>query len=50
MTRIIRCEQCNMKMAGDGCEFAVYARVVDGEKHTFCCEKCAERYEKKRRG
>jgi hypothetical protein len=50
VTKFIRCEQCDMKVAGDKCEFAVHARVVDGEKHVFCCEKCAERYEKKRRG
>ena len=50
MTKIIQCEQCNVKISGDRCEFAVHTRVVDGEKHVFCCERCAERYEKKRRG
>ena len=50
MTKLIRCEQCNQKVVGDKCQFAAYTRIVDGEKHVFCCEKCAERYEKKREG
>jgi hypothetical protein len=50
VTDFTRCEQCNMKMAGGKCAFAAHVRVIDGEEHAFCCEKVAERYEKKRRG
>ena len=50
MTKFIRCEQCDVQMAGDPCQFAIYTKVINGEKHVFCCEKCVERYEKKRRG
>jgi YHS domain-containing protein len=49
VTKFIQCEQCKMKIPGDKCEFAAYRCVVDGEEHVFCCQKCAERYQKKRR-
>lgn len=49
MTEFTRCEHCNVKMAGDHCELATYVKVIEGKRHTFCCEKCAEHYEKKRR-
>ncbi len=49
MTKFVQCEQCNVKIAGDKCEFASYTRVIDGKEHVFCCARCAERYEKKRK-
>jgi len=49
VTKFIKCEQCNVKISGDKCEFAVYTRVIDGEEHVFCCVKCAERYEKRKK-
>lgn len=49
MTKFVQCEQCNIEIQGDKCEFAVYTCVIDGKKHVFCCEKCAERYEKKKK-
>ena len=50
MTKFVRCEQCDVKLTGDRCAFASHTRVINGETHVFCCVKCAERYEKKRKG
>jgi YHS domain-containing protein len=47
VTKFIKCEQCNVEISGDKCEFAIYTRVIDGEEYVFCCQKCAERYEKR---
>ncbi len=49
MTKFIQCEQCNVEIHGDRCVFAVYTKTIDGEEHVFCCAKCAEQYEKKRK-
>ena len=38
-----------MKITGDKCEFAIYTYVIDGKEYVFCCEKCAEKYQKKKR-
>ena len=49
MTKFIRCHQCNIQIPIDGCKFAIYKRVIDGEEYVFCCGKCAEQHEKKKR-
>lgn len=49
MTKFVQCVQCNMEIADDRCQFAVYTRVIDGKEYVFCCEKCAEQYEKKKK-
>lgn len=49
MTKFIQCAQCNVKITDDKCEFAICKRVIDGEEYVFCCEKCAEQYEKKKK-
>ncbi len=49
MTKFIQCEQCNVEIPGDKCVFATYTKTIDGEEHVFCCAKCAEQYEKKRK-
>ncbi|MFP3985315.1 MAG: transcriptional regulator [Candidatus Bathyarchaeia archaeon] len=48
MTKIIKCRQCNIKVANDKCKFAIYTQIVNGKEYLFCCKKCAELYEKKR--
>jgi len=49
VTRFVRCKQCNVIVADDRCAFALHTRTTAGEKYIFCCEKCAEHYEKKKR-
>jgi hypothetical protein len=49
VTKFIQCEYCNVQISGDKCEFAIHTRVIDGEEHVFCCVKCAERFEKRRK-
>lgn len=49
MTKFVQCAECNMKITGDKCEFAIYTHVIDGKECVFCCEKCAEKYQKKKR-
>ena len=48
MTKFIQCEQCRVRIEDEVCKFATYVRVIDGKKHVFCCEKCAERYQKEK--
>ncbi len=48
MTKFIKCEQCNVEITGEKCDFAVYTRDVDGKEYAFCCAKCAEKYTKKK--
>lgn len=40
------CETC--KPGREDCTFAIYARVIDGEEHRFCCERHADEYARKR--
>lgn len=47
MTKFIQCEHCKTKISGEKCSFAMQTHVIDNEEHVFCCEKCAERFEKK---
>lgn len=49
MTKFVQCEQCEVEISGAKCEFAAYTKTIDGEEHVFCCAKCAEQYEKKRK-
>lgn len=49
MTKFVQCTQCDMKITGDKCKFAIYKRIIDKEEYVFCCEKCAEQYEKKKK-
>jgi len=49
MTKFVRCHQCNIEISGDQCKFAIHTDAMNGEKHKFCCVKCAEQYEKKKK-
>jgi len=49
VTKFIQCAQCNVKITDDKCEFAIYKHVINGKEHVFCCKKCAEQYEKKKK-
>ncbi len=49
MKDFIKCEECNLKMAGDEkCCFAVYKKIINGQEHYFCCERHAEKYKRER--
>jgi len=48
LTKLIKCQQCSMKIGDKMCEFAVHKSSKDGEEYIFCCEKCAEKYEKEK--
>ena len=49
MTKFIQCEHCKVKISGEKCAFAIQTRVIDNKEHVFCCEKCAEWFEKKKK-
>ncbi|UCG44787.1 MAG: hypothetical protein JSV58_05170 [Candidatus Bathyarchaeota archaeon] len=46
-TKLIKCGLCKREIPSETCELAAYQTVVNGEKHTFCCEACARTYQKK---
>jgi hypothetical protein len=43
---MIRCELCKAALDVEKCELATYRTIIDGKEHTFCCVKCADRYQK----
>ncbi|MBA7646759.1 hypothetical protein ES703_54525 [subsurface metagenome] len=46
----IQCELCKAKIpSGSICELATYRTVINGKEYVFCCAKCAERYQKKKK-
>ncbi|MFQ5711766.1 MAG: transcriptional regulator [Candidatus Geothermarchaeales archaeon] len=50
MSKFIRCgvcEECEVEIPPLECVFAVHKRVIDGEEHLFCCERCADEYERR---
>jgi len=48
--KFVKCKSCGVEIAEDErCELANYVRTIDGEKILFCCVRCADEYEKKRK-
>jgi hypothetical protein len=39
----LTCESCGAPLSEDD----IYVRVINGEKHYFCCSHCADAYEAK---
>jgi len=39
----LKCEQCGAPLSEDN----IYVRVINGEKHYFCCSHCADKFEAK---
>jgi YHS domain-containing protein len=46
--KFVRCEYCKVEIPSETCSLAAYTTTINGEKYTFCCIRCAERYEQKR--
>jgi len=49
MKNFIKCEICDAEIPGDKCVFATHTRVIDGKEYVFCCVRCAETFEKKKK-
>lgn len=45
----IKCENCKAEIPTEICQLAAYKTTIEGKEYLFCCVKCAERYEKKRK-
>jgi YHS domain-containing protein len=45
----VRCEFCKVKIPMETCKLAAYRTVIDGKEYVFCCAKCAERYQRKKK-
>ncbi|MDH5793204.1 MAG: hypothetical protein OEZ18_01400 [Candidatus Bathyarchaeota archaeon] len=45
----VRCEFCKTEIPPEACQLAAYRTVIDGKQYVFCCEKCAQRYQKTRK-
>ncbi|ABW02329.1 transcriptional regulator [Caldivirga maquilingensis] len=42
----LRCENCGMPITLE----RAYVRVINGERHYFCCEHCANAFEQRHGG
>jgi YHS domain-containing protein len=45
----IRCEFCKVEVPQEACKLAAYRTVISGKEYVFCCPKCAERYQQKKK-
>jgi len=45
----VRCEFCKTEIPLGACQLAAYRTVIDGKQYIFCCEICAQRYQKARK-
>ena len=45
--KFVQCEYCQTEIQSEGCALAAHTTVIDGNKYTFCCSKCADRYKSK---
>lgn len=42
----VRCEFCKIEIPLETCQLAAYRTVIGDKEYVFCCEKCAQRYQK----
>jgi YHS domain-containing protein len=45
----VRCEFCKAEVPKEACRLAAYRAVIGGKEYVFCCQKCAQRYERKKK-
>jgi len=45
----IRCEFCKIEIPLEICPLAAYQTLIDGKEYVFCCEKCAQRHQQKKK-
>jgi YHS domain-containing protein len=46
--KFVKCEYCNTEILSEACRLAAHTTTIDGKEYTFCCARCAERYEQKK--
>jgi len=49
MKTFVKCEMCNAEIPAGKCVFAAHKSVIDGKEYVFCCVRCAEAFEKKKK-
>jgi len=49
MKTFVKCEMCNEEIPADRCVFATHKRVIDGKEYIFCCVRCAETFERRKK-
>jgi YHS domain-containing protein len=49
MNKYVRCEFCREEVSSEPCGLAAYETTIDGKKYTFCCSKCAQKYQQKKK-
>ena len=49
MKTFVKCEICDAEIPMGRCVFATHKRVSDGKEYAFCCLRCAEDFEKKKK-
>ena len=45
----VRCEFCKAEIPTEACRLAACRTVIDGKEYVFCCTKCAQRYQQKKK-
>ena len=45
----IKCGTCDGEISEEKCVFAIYKKNIDGKEYSFCCNRCADEFEKKQK-
>jgi len=49
MKTFVKCEMCDVEVPADKCLFATHKRIIEGNEYLFCCVRCAEAFEMKKK-
>jgi len=45
----VKCEYCRADIPTETCKLAVYHTTINGKEYTFCCQKCAQRFQQRKK-
>ena len=48
-SEFVRCEFCKAEVPQEACKLAAHHTVIDGKEYVFCCAKCAQKYQQKKK-
>jgi YHS domain-containing protein len=49
MKTFVKCKMCKARVPADTCVFAIHKKVIEGKEYIFCCKRCAEDFEKRKK-
>jgi len=47
--KFVKCAYCKTEVPSDACKLAAHRTIIDGEEYIFCCARCAQQYQEKRK-